>query len=286
MADSPFIVEIDESNYEQVVLQGSHQVPVLVDFWATWCQPCQILMPILAKLADEYQGKFIVAKVNTEQQQAIAAQFGIRSIPTVKLFRNGAPVDEFMGALPEAEIRAFLDRHLPRASDAVVAQAEQNLLAGDTDTALLLLAQARANDPSNPRITLAMARAQAAAGDLEAATKTLDELPPEEQGDPETMQIRAQLFFSQIAAGEPTAEVTAKRLESAPDDSAARYRLAAHQVMRNDVDSAAENLLAIMQRDRGFGDDAARLALLKLFDLLGEDPAVTRYRGRMFNLLH
>ena len=286
MADSPFIFEIDDSNFEQIVLQGSHQVPVLVDFWATWCQPCQVLMPILAKLTDAYQGKFILAKVNTEQQQSIAAQYGIRSIPTVKLFRNGAPIDEFMGALPEAEIRAFLDRHLPRASDATVSQAEQHLLAGDTDTALALLAQARASDPSNPRISLAIAQAQAVAGDLEAAAKTLDELPAEEQEKPETRQVRAQLFFEHIVAGEPTAEVVAKRLESAPDDSEARYWLAAHQVVRNDVASAAENLLTIMQQDRGFGDDAARLALLKLFDLLGEDPAVARYRGRMFNLLH
>jgi putative thioredoxin len=286
MADSPFIFEIDEHNYEQIVMHGSHQVPVLVDFWATWCQPCQMLTPVLVKLAEEYQGRFILAKINTEDQQAIAAQFGIRSIPTVKLFRNGAPIDEFMGALPETEIRAFLDRHLPRASDSSVAQAEQRLLAGDAEGALALLTEARAGDPTNPRITLAMAQAQAAAGDLDAAAAMLDALPAEEQDKPETRQMRARLFFDRIAGEEQAADTAAGRLAATPDDSDARYRLAAHQVVRNDIDGAAENLLTLMQKDRGFGDDAARLALLKLFDLLGEDPAVARYRGRMFNLLH
>jgi putative thioredoxin len=286
MADSPYIFEIDEGNYAQIVLQGSHQVPVLVDFWASWCQPCKVLMPVLAKLVGEYQGRFILAKINTEEQQAIAAQFGIRSIPTVKLFRNGAPIDEFMGALPEPEIRAFLDKHLPRASDGTVAQAEQLLLGGDAVAALALLKQARDSDPGNPRVVTAIAQVQASAGDLDAAEQTLDELPVEEQEKPEIRQLRGQLFFDRIAqrAGDPAA--LDQRLASAPDDSEARYQLAAHQIMTNDVGKALDNLLLVMQKDRKYGDDAARLALLRAFDMLGDDPAVTRYRARMFNLLH
>lgn len=286
MPDSPFIFEIDETNYAQIVLEGSHQVPVLVDFWASWCQPCKMLMPVLAKLADEYRGRFILAKINTEEQQAIAAQFGIRSIPTVKLFRNGAPIDEFMGALPEPQIRDFLDKHLPRASDGAVAQAEQLLLSGDTAGALSMLEQVRASDPGNPRVVTAIAQVRAAAGDLDAAEQALAELPAEEQDKPEIRQLRGQLYFERIAlaAGDP--EALAQRLSRAPDDSEARYRLAALQVMRNDVEGALENLLLLMQKDRGFGDDAARSALLRLFDMLGDDPAVTRYRARMFNLLH
>ena len=286
MADSPYIFDIDEANYEQIVLQGSHQVPVLVDFWASWCQPCQLLMPLLAKLVEEYQGRFILAKINTEEQQAIAGQFGIRSIPTVKLFRDGQPVDEFAGALPESEIRAFLDRHLPRASDGSVAQAEERLHAGDTEGALALLSQAREDDPANPRLLVAMAQIQAASGDPQAAEQSLAELPTDEQEKPEVQTLRAQLFFNLIATdGDPAAE-TAQRVADAPDDTGARYRLAAQQVMANDVDSAVDNLLLIVQKDRKFGDDAGRLALLRLFDMLGEDPAVNRYRARMFNLLH
>ena len=107
MTDSPFVFDVDQSNYQQIVLQGSHRVPVLVDFWATWCQPCQLLMPILAKLADEFQGRFILAKINTEEQQAIAAQFNIRSIPTMILFAHGREVSRMSGALDAAGIVAW-----------------------------------------------------------------------------------------------------------------------------------------------------------------------------------
>ena len=112
MADSPFIYDIDESNYEQIVLRGSQQVPVLVDFWASWCQPCLMLMPLLAKLVDEYQGRFVLVKINTEEQQAIAAQFGIRSIPTLMLFKDGAVQAQMMGAMPKSQLDEFLDTNL------------------------------------------------------------------------------------------------------------------------------------------------------------------------------
>ncbi|MDJ0738859.1 MAG: thioredoxin [Gammaproteobacteria bacterium] len=286
MADSPFIFEIDDSNYEQIVLLGSRQVPVLVDFWATWCQPCQVLMPVLAQLVDEYNGRFILAKINTEEQQAIAAQFGIRSIPTVKLFKNGQPVDEFMGALPEAQIRAFLDKHLPRASDGIVAQAEQRLAAGDYPGAVELLEQAHASDPANPRIVVAMAHAQAASGDTAGAQQLLDGLPEDQQNEPDIKHLRSQLFFGDVAVSGPSPSELANRLSSDPGDSEARFGLAANQVMSGDIDGAVDNYLAIMQKDRKFGDDAARAALLRLFDMLGDDPAVNRYRARMFTLLH
>jgi len=286
MTDSPYIFEIDESNYEQIVIQGSHQVPVLVDFWAAWCQPCQMLMPILAKLVDEYRGKFVLAKVNTEEQQALAAQFGIRGIPDVKLFRDGKPVDEFSGALPEGEIRAFLDKHLPRASDGIIAQAAERLVAGDTDAALSLLSEAQAADPANPRLLTAIAQAQAAAGQIDAAEQALDALPAEEQDSIDVKTLRGQLFFRRIAADGAATEALAQRLSDAPSDSETRYRLAAAQVLSNQSEEAAENLLLLMQKDRKFGDDAARLALLRLFDMLGDDPLVNRYRARMFNLLH
>jgi putative thioredoxin len=286
MADSPFIYDIDESNYEQIVIQGSHQVPVLVDFWASWCQPCQMLMPLLARLVEEFQGRFILAKIDTEAQQAIAAQFGIRSIPTVKLFKDGQAVDEFAGALPEGEIRAFLDRHLPRPSDNIVVQAQERLLAGDAAGAIELLQQALAADPSNPRITVAIAQAQAAGGDFDAAESALDSLTIEQQAEPDVQRLRGRLFFDRIAASGETAESLAQRLQDSADDSDARYHLAAHRIMQGDLDQAAEDLLLLMRKDRGYGDDAARDALLKLFDLLGDDPAATRYRARMFNLLH
>jgi putative thioredoxin len=286
MADSPYIFEIDDGNYEQVVIRGSQQVPVLVDFWASWCQPCLMLMPLLAKLVDEYQGRFVLAKINTEEQQAIAAQFGIRSIPTVKLFIGGRPVDEFAGALPESEIRAFLDRHLPRASDDTVAKAQERLLAGDAAGALARLDAAAAEDPTNPRIAVTRAQVHAATGQLDLAEQVLDGLPPEEQDKPEIAQLRGQLFFDRIAGTDLSPHEAAAAVERAPDDVAARYRLAALLAVEGHAEAAMENFLQVMQQDRGHADDGARKALLRLFDMLGDDPAVARYRARMFNLLH
>lgn len=285
MAESPYIVEVTRDNFHQV-MDASHQVPVLMDFWASWCQPCQVLMPVLARLAEEYRGKFLLAKLNTEEDQELAAQFGIRSIPTVKLFRDGQPVDEFMGALPEPEVRKFLDKHLPRESDALVQQARQRLLAGDGEAAMALLDAARASDPDNPRVAIARAQAQAAMGDTATAEATLDALPPDEQAKPEVATLRSHLYFEGLLAGAPDPGTLRERLGSDPGDSAARFQLAVHHVVDQDYEPAMELLLELMRKDRQYGDDAARQALVKLFDLLGSDPLVTRYRSRMASLLY
>ncbi len=285
MSDSPYIIEINESNFEQVVIQGSRQQPVLVDFWASWCQPCQMLMPLLARLAEEYQGRFILAKLNTEENQALATQFGIRSIPNVKLFVDGREVDEFAGALPEASIREFLDKHLPRASDDTVAQAMQAWTAGDAEGALAALAQARQEDPGNPRVPLAMARIQAGMGDIEAAEATLDGLPADHD-DSEAAQLRSQLFFAKDAPAPEEIPGLMTRLQQDENDSEARYRLAMGQIMSQDYPAAVEQLLTLMRKDRGYKDEAPRKALLKLFDLLGDDPLVAQARRQLFNMMH
>ena len=285
MADSPFIVDVTRENYAQV-MEASFQVPVLVDFWASWCQPCHALMPILAKLAEEYQGKFLLGKLNTEEEQEIAAQFGIRSIPNVKLFRNGQPVDEFMGALPEKAVREFVDRHVARESDATVQQALEQLSAGNTDTSIALLAEAREADPDNPRITLALAQAQVAAGDPAAAEATLDSLPASEKDKPETASLRSRLFFEGQLAEAPDATELETRLAADPDDHEVRFQLALRKVVDQDYDAAMELLLELMKKDRSFGDDAGRNTLLKVFELLGDDPRVGQFRRRMASLLH
>lgn len=285
MADSPYIVEVSAENFAQVI-QASYQLPVLIDFWADWCQPCKMLMPILAKLADDYGGKFLLAKLNTEQLQEIAAQFGIRSIPTVKLLRDGQPVDEFLGALPEEEIRAFLDKHIPRESDAALDQAIVLLNQGDSGTARQVLQQVQEADPDNPRLLRTLAQAQLLDGDVAGATATLDALPPDQQNDPEVAALRSRMFFGAILSGAPAADRLQQRLEDQPNDSEARYQLAAHKVMNQDFEAALDLLLELMRRDRGYGDDAARGALVKVFDLLGDDPLVPRYRSRMASLLY
>jgi putative thioredoxin len=285
MADSPYIIDVTRENYAQV-MEASFEVPVLIDFWASWCQPCQALMPVLAKLAEEYQGKFLLGKLNTEEQQEIAAQFGIRSIPNVKLFRNGQPVDEFMGALPERAVREFLDRHVARESDTSVQQARERLAAGDADAAIALLSAAREADPDNPRVAVALAGAQAAAGDVAAAEATLDGLPANEQVKPEVAALRSHLYFEGRVAGAPATTELEASLAADPDDHEARFQLALRKVVEQDYDVAMELLLELMKKDRGFGDDAGRNTLLKVFELLGDDPRVNQYRRRMASLLY
>ena len=285
MADSAFIIDVTRENYAQL-LEASFKVPVLVDFWASWCQPCHMLMPVLAKLADEYQGKFLLGKLNTEEQQEIAAQFGIRSIPTVKLFRDGQPVDEFMGALPEQAVREFLDRHVARESDVQVTEARQQLAAGNAAGAIVLLDEARETDPENPRIALALAEAQVAAGDVDAAEATLDSLPASERDKPEVASLRSHLFFEAQVANVPAASELQARIADDQGDLEALYQLALRMVVDQEYDKGMELLLEIMRQDRNFGGGAARLGLLKVFELLGDDTRVGDFRRRMASLLH
>lgn len=287
MADSPHLVAVTAQNFRQVVIEGSYERPVLVDFWADWCAPCRALMPVLAKLAEEYRGRLLVAKLNTEEEQALAAQMGIRSLPTVQLYRDGRPVDQFMGALPEAQVRAFLEPYLPRESDGLLEQIGDRLMVGDLAGAQAALDLARAKEPDNPRLFLVQVQIQAASGDTQGAETLLERVPLELAKDPEVLALRGQLRFANLAAGAPSVDELAARLAANPKDSEASFLLAARQAATGDFATALASLLALLKRDRAYGDDAARKTMLLIFDLLGgEDPLVTAYRGKMLSALY
>ncbi|MET0091191.1 MAG: thioredoxin [Candidatus Thiodiazotropha sp.] len=287
MADSPYIFDATAENFQQQVLAASLERPVVVDFWAEWCQPCKLLMPILAKLADDYRGQFLLAKVNTEEQQPLAAHFQIRSIPTVKIFYQGNVVDEFMGALSEGEIRKLLDKHIPRESDALLAQAEVLMLQGNTTEAGALLKQASDMDPENPRMRLSYARYLATLGKFDEAENILQSLPQEEREKPEVISLLARLQFDRATSDSPPLEALEKRLEENPSDSEALHQLSAHRIMQNDYQGALDLLMTLMQKDRGYGDNLAQKEILKIFELLGgQGDLVKQYRKRLFNLLH
>ncbi len=283
---SPYSLDVAEADFMQMVVEASMQQPVLVDFWATWCQPCQVLKPVLEKLADDYQGKFLLAKVNTEEAQQLAMQFGIRSIPTVKLFKNGEPVDEFMGALPEPEIRAFLDKYIPRESDALIDQAESLLAESNAEGAMELIKQANQIDPQNSRALIAYARICAVMGNLDEARTVIEALPEAVKESPEISALLAQMEFDKIAReGDSTDELQTK-LETDPNNSEARYQLAAQQMMQGETEAALENLLTIMKLDRDYNDDAARKMMFKIFDTLGDHPLVATYRRKIMSLIY
>lgn len=284
---TPYSADVTLDTFDALVVQKSHEVPVLVDFWASWCSPCQVLMPRLAKLAEEYQGKFFLAKVDTDAEQKLAGQYGIRSLPTVKLFKGGQVVGEFMGAQPDRTIRDLLDRHIARESDAMLAEALQAVAAGDQATALAKLRAAAAADPATDRVKVHLGALLLEAGQTEEAEAVLKKVSADAPADPELGPLLARLEFVRIVVGAPAAEALAQAVAAKPEDSEARYKLAARQVLAGELEPAMEQLLEIVVRDRKFGNDAARKALLTLFTLLGgKGELVKRYRARLSMALH
>ncbi len=287
MADSRYVFEVTHATFSEMVLESSRRVPVLVDFWADWCAPCHMLVPVLAKLADEYQGKFVVAKVNTDQEQELAAQYAVRSLPTVKLFRNGEVVDEFMGALPEGPIRELLERHVLRESDAVRLEAIEAHERGDSDKALAMLHEARAQDPDNHRVVVDLARVLMDRSEFSEAESLLRSMPLSTQMEPAITALLSRLEFAATAREAASPETLEQRITEDPADIEARYQLSAHQVLAGSYEQALQQLLEILRRDRSFRDDAARRAMVAIFEILGnEGPLVGRYRTLMAQALY
>lgn len=292
MADSPYIIEVTKENFEAVILQGSMQTPVLIDFWADWCQPCHQLMPVLTKLAEEYQGAFILAKIDTEAEQEIAMQLGIRSLPTVKLIINGGVADEFMGALPEAEVRAFLDKHItagPAAPDPNSDPVEMAKLMqeqGQTEAATALLREAQAADPENGDIAIALGQACVADGNYDDARQCLSILSEEDAKKPGAAMLRGMLALTEANDSERDEQTVAGELAKDAGNSDAHFQLGIKQALRGDFETGVKTLMDLMVKDRQFQDDGARKTLVAIFDAMGDDPRVGVMRRQMFNLLH
>ena len=287
MSESPYIHNVSMENFQNQVLENSINKPVLVDFWADWCQPCQTIMPMLAKLAEEYGGKFELAKVNADEQQELAAHFGIKSLPTMKLFFKGQLVDELMGAVPESEIRAMLDKHIVPESDQLMQAAMTAYQQGQTEQALGMLNHALAQDPDNAELKVTIAQLVHGEGDSESALTLLDSLDSEGNKLETAIKLRAEIKLAGQLADLPDFDDIEQRLAQDSKDLEALLQKSRHLTARGDYENAMECLLTVMRADREFEDDAGRNSLIELFDMLGgEHPSVQKYRRKLFTLLH
>ena len=287
MAASRFIYDVTQDTFNQEVIEKSHQAPVVVDFWAGWCAPCKMLMPILSKLAEEYAGKFYLAKIDTDQERELAGQHGIRSLPTVRIYKFGQVVDEFMGAQPEAALRQILETHILRVSDLLLQDAMGEIAAGNQARARELLETAYSQEPDRKPIALALARTYIAVAEYAKAAEVIHNLGMASVGDAEVDEIKARLEFATAVADAPSAADLLARLAANDKDCAAHYQVGAHAALQGDYDGALQHFLRVMQLDRKYHDDGGRRAILSVFNLLGgQGPLVNQYRSKMAMLLH
>ena len=282
--------DVTEADFESTVLEQSMQIPVLVDCWAPWCGPCRSLGPILEKLVQAYDGRFLLAKLNTDEAPQISAALRVRSIPLVVLFVGGRPVDQFTGALPEGQIRAFLDKNLPAGEAAAdgVSPVEQlradAAAAPDDDTALALLSEALAIEPEHPEANLDMAERLIAVGALDQARGLLQTLPAEASGARHAMLLAR----IELAAHKPPGDAArlVARIQADPKDFEARFALAAIQAWEGDFDAAFEQLLDVVMRDKAEHREQARKQLVEWFEVCPDAALVSkgrRYLGMYLN---
>ncbi|MBJ2240957.1 thioredoxin [Pseudomonas sp. MF6772] len=286
---TPYIFDVTTATFDQAVIENSFHKPVLVDFWAEWCAPCKALMPLLAQIAESYQGELLLAKVDCEAEQDVVARFGIRSLPTVVLFKDGQPVDGFAGAKPESEIRALLEPHVqmpPPAEADPLEQAQALFAEGRISEAEAVLVALLGEDNTNAAALILYARCLAERGELGEAQAVLDAVKSDAH-KAALAGAKAQITFLRQAADLPDTADLKARLAQNPQDDEAAYQLAVQQLARQQYDAALEGLLKLFIRNRSYNEGLPHKTLLQVFELLGNDhPLVTVYRRKLFAALY
>lgn len=290
MTEHTFVFDVSGADaFEQLVVQNSLSKPVLVDFWAQWCAPCKVLMPILEKVTASYRGELLLAKVDCDLEQDIVARLGVQSLPTVVLFKDGKPVDGFTGAQSEADIRALLAKHIaePEAEAEDPLQTAQHLFdSGEFAQAEAVLKALLSGDDQQAAALVLFARCLTERGALTEAEAVLNSITDDAQKHA-VAAVRAQLTFLRQAAELPDmAELKTRLGKDAADDEAV-FQLSIQQLARQKYEPALESLLQLFIRNRSFADGAAHKTLLQVFELLGtEHPLVTLYRRRLYQALY
>ena len=287
MSSSPYIFEATVENFQQQVMEASATTPVLVDVWAEWCAPCKQLMPLLEKLADEYQGAFLLAKVNADQQEQLTSSLGVRSLPTVILVKDGQAVDGFNGALAESEIRKVLDKYVEAPAEDPYEKAHGLWEEGNLDGALAILGDMNQKDPENLKVLIDLAQIKAEMGELDTAEQIYNSLPPEEKLQHQAKQLAARIKFLKQAAELPPQTDLEMALEQDPKDPNALHMLALHNVLKENNAEAMELLIRLMQVDSKYKNEVAKTTLVELFEKLGNNNADVRtYRRKLYTLMH
>lgn len=284
MSELPHVFDATTATFETEVLQKSLQTPVLVDFWASWCEPCKTLGPMLEKLAAEYHGAFELAKVDVDAEQQIAAAFQIRSVPTVFLVKGGQLVDGFPGAIPEGQLREFLAQHgVTPAEPAADAVAEPEPL--DPQAQVDVLRTAIAAEPDKDELKLDLALALLQTGGTAEASTLIDALPANLATDDRAVRARARLDFANALQDAPAAETLDARIAANGDDLQARHLRGVQLLLGGEDEAALEQFLAMLRSDRTFAEGLPRKLLIDAFKVIADEDLVGRYRRRMASLL-
>jgi putative thioredoxin len=284
MATIPYVIEVDESAFQQDVIERSQDVPVVVDFWAPWCGPCRVLSPILTNLAQEYQGRFVLAKINVDENQRLAAQFGVQGIPMVKAFRDGRAVDEFVGAQPHPTVRQFIERLLPDPLEGQVKAARTLLASKQFGAAAAAFKQILAQQPEHPAALLGLAEAHVGQGEEQLALDVLSSIPRGTPAEIEANRLRREIELRSVVSGADEAGLRA-RVAAEPADLETRYRLASLLLVQDRQQEALDQYLEILRRDRTFYNGAARQAMLDIFERLNDQTMVRSYRDKLAMVL-
>lgn len=281
-----YIVNVNEQNAAAMLIEESHKRPVVVDFWAEWCEPCKTLMPMLEKIAKEYEGAFLLAKVNADEQPGIAQQLGVRNLPTVMVIQAGQPVDGFAGAQTESFVRDMLEKYLPKPWDKLVQLGKDLIEQGEFMEALTPLRQACQESRQQHDITLAYAHALIESLRLDEAQTLLDGVRMADQ-DAGYEQLRAQLEIKREAAKSPEVTALEQQLKSDPDNLDLRYQLGVQYTNNSQYREAMEHLIAILRKDLNHGDGATKRMLLDAIASLGKgDPLAVEYQRKLYSLLY
>jgi putative thioredoxin len=286
-APAPRVFDATAATFEDTVIRASLQTPVLVDFWAPWCGPCKTLGPVLEKLAADYNGAFVLAKVDVDQEQELAAAFQIRSVPTVMLVKDGQLVDGFPGALPEGQLREFLKHHgiEPAAQQEQDAATEVDATPPDPHQEVMRLRKAIEAEPDRDELRLDLALSLLQTGAAAEAERLLDGLPANLATDDRTVQARARLGFAALLRDAPPADVLEAAIAADPADLRARHLLGVRRLVEGQAEAGLQQFIEMLERDRAYGDGLARKSLIDAFRVVGDEDLVSRYRRRMSSLL-